>query len=135
LIVEDNLVNQKVLSTQLKKLGCTVYVAGHGGEALAFLQKTTYWRGQESTGFPLSIVLMDIEMPIMDGLTCARSIRRLQREGEIVGHVPIVAVSANARSEQIDEAKAAGMDDAISKPFRIPELMPKMERLVGLGRA
>jgi CheY-like chemotaxis protein len=48
-------------------------------------------------------------MPIMDGLTCARKIRELQREGEIIGHVPIIAVSANARSEQIVAAKVAGM--------------------------
>lgn len=135
LIVEDNLVNQKVLSTQLKKLGCTVHVAGHGGEALDFLKETVHWRGRESDGRPLSVILMDIEMPVMDGLACARSIRQLEHDGRIVGHVPIIAVSANARSEQINEAKAAGMDDAIAKPFRIPELMPKIECLVRPGKA
>lgn len=78
----------------------------------------------------LSVILMDIEMPVMDGLTCTRAIRDLQDTGQIVSHVPIMAVSANARSEQVAQAREAGMDDAISKPFRIPELMPKIEGLV-----
>jgi CheY-like chemotaxis protein len=72
---------------------------------------------------------MDIEMPVMDGLTCARRIRELQHSGEILGHIPILAVSANARSEQVRQALDAGMDDAIAKPFRIPELVPKLELL------
>ena len=79
---------------------------------------------------PLSVILMDIEMPVMDGLACARQIRALQAKGAIVGHVPIMAVSANARSEQVAQARDAGMDDAIAKPFRIPELMAKLETLI-----
>lgn len=70
-------------------------------------------------------------MPIMDGLTCARTIRELEAAGTIVKHVPIIAVTANARLEQIESAIAAGMDDVVSKPFRIPELIPKIEELVG----
>lgn len=69
-------------------------------------------------------------MPVMDGLTCTQRIRSLQEDGQIVSHVPIMAVSANARSEQMAHARDVGMDDAISKPFRIPELMPKIEALV-----
>jgi DNA-binding response OmpR family regulator len=65
----------------------------------------------------------------MDGLECARRIRELQQSGEIVSHLPILAVSANARSEQVMLAREAGMDDAISKPFRIAELLPKIEML------
>lgn len=79
---------------------------------------------------PLSVILMDIEMPVMDGLACARRIRALQATGTIAGHVPIMAVSANARSEQVAQARDAGMDDAIAKPFRIPELMAKLETLI-----
>lgn len=70
----------------------------------------------------------------MDGLTCVKKIHDLQRQGDICSHIPVIAVSANARIEQIDTAKAAGMEDVISKPFRIPELIPKMERLVNIGR-
>lgn len=109
LIVEDNLVNQKVLSKQLRNLGCIVRVANHGGECIDFLQQSRFWYGHEINGSELSIILMDLEMPVMDGLTCARKIRELQREGKIVSHVPIIAVTANARSEQIDTAMHSGM--------------------------
>jgi CheY-like chemotaxis protein len=91
--------------------------------------------------------LMDLEMPIMDGLTCARTIRDYEADGTIVKHVPIIAVTANARLEQIETAIAAGMvsqifnhgqlrqintmqDDVVSKPFRMPELIPKIHELV-----
>jgi CheY-like chemotaxis protein len=77
-------------------------------------------------------VLMDQEMPVMDGLTCTRRIRELEREGKIRVHVPIIAVTANARQEQIQTAIDAGMDDVVSKPFRIPDLVPKIEELMGM---
>lgn len=73
---------------------------------------------------------MDLEMPVMDGVTCARRIRALEREGTITKHIPIIAVTAYARPEQIANAKAAGIDDVISKPFRIPELLPRIDELV-----
>ncbi|KAL8910977.1 MAG: hypothetical protein Q9171_003788 [Xanthocarpia ochracea] len=112
LIVEDNLVNQRVLQRQLRNMGCTVVVANHGGECLARLQESSFWEGHAEDAFDLSVILMDLEMPIMDGLTCAREIRRLERTGEIVRHVPIIAVTANARSEQIETALASGMVDS-----------------------
>jgi CheY-like chemotaxis protein len=55
----------------------------------------------------------------MDGLTCVRRIRELQQQGVVHGHVPVIAVTANVRSEQVEVALKAGMDDVISKPFRI----------------
>lgn len=73
---------------------------------------------------------MDVEMLVMDGLTCTRRIREMETNGELSGHVPIIAVSANARREQIDMAKKAGVDEAICKPFRIPELVALIR---GLG--
>ena len=109
LIVEDNLVNQRVLQKQLRNLGCIVYVANHGGECLDQLRETNFWTGNENTGKDLTVVLMDLEMPVMDGLECARTIRNLQQEGNIVKHVPIIAVSANARLDQMELALAAGM--------------------------
>lgn len=69
-------------------------------------------------------------MPVMDGLTCTRRIRDMEKNGELSRHVPIIAVSANARKEQIDMAKEAGVDEAICKPFRIPELVGLM---TGMG--
>jgi CheY-like chemotaxis protein len=109
LIVEDNLVNQRVLSKQLKNAGFAVEVANHGGEALDILKLSTFWTGREQDGTELSIILMDLEMPVMDGLTCARTIRELQASGTIVKYVPIIAVTANARLEQIESAISAGM--------------------------
>jgi len=78
--------------------------------------------------FPLSLILMDMEMPVQDGLTCTRHIRELERQGQILGgSIPIIAVSANARLEQVLEAKAAGCDDVMIKPYRMPELIEKMK--------
>ncbi|KAK4626329.1 Hybrid signal transduction histidine kinase K [Fulvia fulva] len=132
LIVEDNLVNQKVLQKQLKNNGTEVHLANHGGEALEKLMQSTYWLDSKPTDqkLELGVVLMDQEMPVMDGLTCTRKIRELEAEGKLTGHIPIIAVTANARAEQIQTALDAGMDDVVSKPFRIPELMPKIEELM-----
>ncbi|TWU75296.1 hypothetical protein ED733_006468 [Metarhizium rileyi] len=134
LIVEDNVVNQKVLQRQLRHCGNNTFVANHGFEALQTLEKSRFWAGKEEDGVDISVILMDLEMPVMDGMTCARKIRELEKEGTIVTHIPIIAVTAYARPEQIESAKAAGIDDVISKPFRIPELLPKIEELVGRYR-
>ncbi|POS87594.1 hypothetical protein EPUL_001719, partial [Erysiphe pulchra] len=127
LIVEDNLVNQRVLRRQLVKEGFQITLANHGGEALDFLKKTTFWKGNESDGLELSIILMDLEMPSMDGLTCCRLIREAESKGNIVRHVPLIAVTANARLEHVNTALAAGMDAVQEKPFRIWELILKIE--------
>ncbi|KAI1436789.1 hypothetical protein GGR50DRAFT_170129 [Xylaria sp. CBS 124048] len=134
LIVEDNLVNQRVLQRSLRNVGNATKLANHGGEALDLLQKSRYWRGNESSGYDISVILMDLEMPVMDGMTCTRRIRELEREGTIVSHIPIIAVTAYARPEQIESAKGAGVDDVISKPFRVPDLMPRIEQLVKTQR-
>jgi len=69
-------------------------------------------------------------MPVMDGLTCIQEIRSKQISGEIAGHVPVIAITANARSEQISAAVDAGIDVVVTKPFRLPELMSQMEGLI-----
>lgn len=130
LVVEDNLVNQKVLRKQLEKLGSAVAVANHGQEALDYLEQTEVWQGNEATGNRLSLILMDLEMPVMDGLTCVRCIRDLEEKGRIVTHVPIIAVTANARAEQIAMAMGSGMDGVVSKPFRVAQLITKIESLL-----
>lgn len=109
LIVEDNLVNQKVLQRSLRNVGNSTKVANHGGEALEVLQQSRYWIGKEESGDDISVILMDLEMPVMDGMTCARKIRELEKNGTIVSHIPIIAVTAYARPEQIENAKAAGV--------------------------
>ena len=92
LIVEDNLVNQKVLSKQLRNQGSIVTVANHGGECIEQLKRTKFWAGREIDGTDLSIILMDLEMPVMDGLTCTRTIRDFEKDGSVLRHVPIIAV-------------------------------------------
>ncbi|KAF4975533.1 hypothetical protein FZEAL_7679 [Fusarium zealandicum] len=127
-VVEDNLINQKVLVNQLKKAGCTVSATNDGIEALSFLKQTHFCR---KDGSDLTVILMDLEMPNMDGLTCVREIRKMQSEGVIKQHVPVVAVTANVRDEQVQTAMQSGMDDIVSKPFRIPDLLRKIETLLG----
>ena len=111
LIIEDNLVNQRVLQKQLERLGTEVHLANHGGEALDKLRQSTYWADGDTNGqrLELGVLLMDQEMPVMDGLTCTKKIRELELEGKLTGHVPIIAVTANARAEQVQTALDAGM--------------------------
>ncbi|KAF9775653.1 hypothetical protein IL306_006252 [Fusarium sp. DS 682] len=149
LVVEDNLINQQITRRGLTDRGYMVDVANHGIEALDKLKrrqgavpglglKVGSGRSGRSNMNPLPIainlVLMDIEMPIQDGLTCTRIIRELEAEGEIFcasgGRIPIIAVTANARPEQVMEAKQAGCDDVMVKPYRIPELIEKMQVVV-----
>ena len=110
LVVEDNLVNQRVVSKQLQKEGHVVHVANHGGEALDFIRKSIFWHANSAYfGERLNVVLLDLEMPVMNGLTCIKKIRELQMSGEIVRHIPVIAVTANARSDQIKKCYDAGM--------------------------
>jgi len=117
-----------VLVQQLRKRGTTAYVANDGVEALAFLEETHYRKAEG--GKPLSIILMDLEMPIMDGLTCVKRIRNMEEEGQIRGRVPVMAVTANVRGEQVNKALLSGMDDVVSKPFKIAELYQKINVLL-----
>jgi CheY-like chemotaxis protein len=152
LVVEDNLVNQKVLAKQLRNLGCVVNVANHGGEALEFLKKTTHWsQDAEHIHVPtteppvslpdlplpldLHLVLMDWEMPIMNGLTATTRIRELEREGMLSARVPVIGITANVRQQQIQTALEAGMDDVVGKPFRVKELVERMKGVVDGGGA
>lgn len=132
LLVEDNLINQRVLANQLRSKGCLVSVANHGVEALEFLRRTTYAsssyvnpastndNSDGSDKFPpvmaLDVILMDWEMPVMDGLSAVKEIRRMQKEGMLKGHVPVIAVTANVRNEQITQAMEAGMVSAWLPP-------------------
>lgn len=144
LVVEDNEVNQKVLGRLLKRFGFRAHLANHGGEAIEKLQRSRHWDhqiaavegydpvvwGENEEMINVSIILMDLEMPIMDGTTCARKIRELEKLGILTTRLPIIAVTAYVRPEQIGDAKASGMDDIVSKPFRAHELTPKITSLL-----
>lgn len=109
LVVEDNLVNQQVLAKQLHKAGCIVYLANHGGEAIEHVKESRFWKGREDDGLDIHVILMDLEMPVMDGTTAARKIREMQLAGNLVQHIPVIAVTANAREEQIRTTLEAGI--------------------------
>ncbi|THX15571.1 hypothetical protein D6D13_02136 [Aureobasidium pullulans] len=132
LLVEDNHVNQVVLAKQLRRVGYTVFTADNGQEAFDFLKSSRHWKGLgNSSDLPrVDFICMDIEMPIIDGMTCTKMIRQAQQDGDITNHIPIIAVTANARSEQLQAAIDVGMDDGISKPFRVDDLEKIVEKVV-----
>jgi signal transduction histidine kinase/CheY-like chemotaxis protein len=102
LLAEDNLVNQRVAMTMLRKMGHRITLATNGLEALE------QWRQSD-----FDLILMDVQMPVMTGLEAAKQIRQEETTG---AHVPIVAMTASAMSEDRDRCLTAGMDDFISKP-------------------
>ncbi|KAI1817047.1 hypothetical protein GGS20DRAFT_575124 [Poronia punctata] len=129
LVVEDNLVNQRVLCKQLRHRGYLVHSANHGREALdAMFAGTTSEEGR-NPGAWFDVILCDIEMPIMNGIEFTREVRRLESAGELTGHVPILGVTANVRSTQVSGALEAGMDGVTTKPYRINELIEHMDRI------
>lgn len=74
---------------------------------------------------------MDWEMPIMNGLECSRELRSLERTGDVIERTKIIAVTANVRKEQVDTALAAGIDEVMSKPFVVSELLEMVKKHVG----
>ncbi|KAI8940293.1 hypothetical protein NX059_003994 [Plenodomus lindquistii] len=136
LLVEDNVINQQVLGKQLRKAGCVVEVANHGLEALQILEQKTF-----------DIVLMDCEMPVLDGLSATRSIREKEVSsqgllGDALAHgarggarLPIIAVTANVRQEQMDQALDAGADRVVQKPFKAKDLVQMMKEYVAMPEA
>jgi two-component system sensor histidine kinase/response regulator len=113
LVAEDNSVNQRVVTSMLRKLGCAVDVAANGFEAIDMFGR-----------FPYDLVLMDWQMPELDGIEATRAIRALP-EGV---QVPIVALTANAMHGDEATCLAAGMDDYLTKPIRIAALREVLER-------
>jgi CheY-like chemotaxis protein/HPt (histidine-containing phosphotransfer) domain-containing protein len=118
LVVEDNEVNRRLAVKQLERLGYAAVAAAGGAQALEALEES-----------PVSLVLMDIQMPDMDGYETTRRIRAL--EASRGQRVPIVALTANARTSDRDEGIAAGMDDYISKPVMLETLRGVLERWAG----
>lgn len=76
------------------------------------------------------ICLMDIEMPVMNGVTACHQIRGLEKSGELVRRVPLIAVTANARQEQVTQFISEGFDEVLTKPFRVPDLLKMVDALL-----
>ncbi|MFO8111694.1 MAG: response regulator [Desulfosalsimonadaceae bacterium] len=116
LVAEDNAVNRKLIDMMLKKAGCRVMLAKNGKEAV---------KRFSATPKDFDLVLMDIQMPEMDGFEALRAIRE-----KGYSDVPIVAMTAHAMKEHREECLAAGMDDYISKPIRKPDLHKVLSRFL-----
>jgi PAS domain S-box-containing protein len=116
LLAEDNGVNQVVARNMLKALGCTLDLVPNGAEALAAVERQHY-----------DIVLMDCQMPVMDGYAATRAIR--ERERQLGGRrMPIVALTANALVGDAEQCLSSGMDDHLAKPYTRPQLAHKLVR-------
>ncbi len=117
LLVEDDLINQKITLLILKPLVDNLETASNGREALDRLAVSDY-----------DIVLMDIQMPVMNGIAAAEKIREL--EAPSGKHIPIIAITANAMIGDMEKCLAAGIDDYISKPYLPASLIEKIKKLV-----
>ena len=117
LVAEDNPVNQRVAALQLERLGYRVEVVSNGREAVEACERSAY-----------ALVLMDCQMPEMDGYEATRRIREREVGGE--RRVPIVALSANTMKDEREACGRAGMDDYLAKPVKADELRETMERWI-----
>jgi len=115
LLAEDNLVNRRLALSLLQKRGYRVSTAENGLQALTAFQKESF-----------DLILMDVQMPEMDGFETTERIRKL--EAEKGGHIPIVAMTAHAMKGDPERCIAAGMDDYIAKPIQVDKLVDVIER-------
>jgi CheY-like chemotaxis protein/HPt (histidine-containing phosphotransfer) domain-containing protein len=121
LLAEDSVPNQRVALGILRSHDHEVVVAGNGQQALEMFAAQAF-----------DVVLLDVQMPVMDGYACAAAIRAAASTGK---HVPIIAMTAHALQGDREKCLAAGMDDYVSKPIRRQELFRALARVVGPGRA
>jgi signal transduction histidine kinase/DNA-binding response OmpR family regulator len=117
LLVEDNIVNRKVARATLKVLGLEVLEADDGSLALEILARE-----------PVDLVLMDVNMPVMDGLEATRRIRTAEASGEFPGRRPIIAMTANVLREAVDVCRLSGMDGFVPKPFQRFQIIEELAR-------
>jgi PAS domain S-box-containing protein len=126
LVVEDNPINQKVAVTMLDKLGFDIATAGDGLAALEAMERA------ETSGRAYDLVLMDCQMPVMDGYSATSEWRRREQQGAARGHLPIVALTANAFDSDRQRCLEAGMDAFLAKPLQVEELLMMLGRFTPL---
>ncbi|KAL3477636.1 hypothetical protein BJX99DRAFT_122977 [Aspergillus californicus] len=117
LFVEDNIINQRIASRKLKMSGFDVVEANNGREALDSWKNGTF-----------DCILMDQEMPVMDGNSATKEIRRLEKDTG--SHVPVIGVTANVRQDQQQEMLDAGMDSIMHKPYKMQDLCDKVHQVI-----
>jgi len=121
LLVEDNLINQVLAEEMLSQLAFTIDIAENGQEAILAIEKNQY-----------DIVLMDCQMPVMDGFEATRKIREQEKLENKASHLPIIALTANAIQGDEEACLSAGMDDYLSKPFTKAQLIEALNRWLTL---
>ena len=119
LVVEDNIINQKITAFSLTKAGMKVTIANNGKEAVKLFHKQHF-----------DVVLMDIQMPVMDGFDATIAIRNIEKSQQNNSHTPIIALTANAMQGDAERCLKAGMDDYISKPFKIENLIKVLDKMI-----
>ncbi|NEK64911.1 MAG: response regulator, partial [Xanthomonas perforans] len=122
LIADDAPANRELISVILVGMGLEVATASDGAEAVHAVQSEVY-----------DLVLMDMQMPVMDGLTATREIRRIEQGGG--RRLPIIALSANVQPDQIQLCRDAGMDDHLAKPLQLPALVATLSRYLDKSNA
>jgi CheY-like chemotaxis protein len=127
MVVEDNIVNQKVAQRFLQRFGCEVAIANEGGEAIELFKSGHF-----------DLILMDCQMPGMDGYVATQRIRSLESKAagaQQPRRIPIVALTANAMQGQMERCMAAGMDDFLSKPIEVDRLRGILDAYIPLPGA
>ncbi len=117
LVAEDNPVNQQVALGMLSKLGCQVDIVADGRQAIEAVSASLY-----------DLVFMDCQMPELDGYEATAAIRGTERNNGVEQAIPIIALTANALQGDREKCLAAGMDDYLSKPFKLDQLLERLER-------
>ena len=117
LLVEDNLMNQKVVMFNLKKLDCEILAAVTGSQSIDLFKNNTF-----------DLVLMDIMLPEMDGYEITAVIRKIEMENHVEKPVPIIALTANTYDNDKEKCFNAGMNDYLSKPFNARQLIEMIEK-------
>lgn len=111
LLVEDNLLNQRIVTFSLKKYNHEVVIANNGVEAIEHFNQRKF-----------DVILMDIMMPVMDGLEATTKIREIENKNKIEKRTPIIALTANTMDNDRDKCISYGMDEFMAKPFDIEKL-------------
>lgn len=120
LVAEDNSINQLYIGELLRLFGCTFDIVENGERAIAAVEKHHY-----------QLVLMDCQMPDMDGFAATKVIRDRESTGQFPGHLPIVALTANALKGDREKCLEAGMDDYASKPLEAEQMRQVLNRFLG----